>query len=276
MMKNILLWVIAFVITAAVAIYQRATGPTYPISDKIELNDKTIQYKLFRSHGGDTDHEVQIPVEDDAIHAKIFWRRYKFDTAWNVVEMKNENGILSGYLPHQPKAGKLEYYVNLCVEEKITSLPEKGYVVIRFKGDVPIWVLIPHVLAMFGAMLLSMRTGLEIFVKDSRPFKLTYWTIGFLGVGGFFLGPLMQLYAFDAWWTGFPFGTDLTDNKTLIAMVGWLIALFIMKRSQKPKVWAFAASVLLLVVYLIPHSMMGSELDYSKMDNEKQKLEILN
>lgn len=276
MMKNILFWVIAFVITAAVAMHQRATGPTYPISDAVELNDQTISYKLFRSHGGETDHEVKIAVGDDAIHGKIFWRRYKYDTAWNVVEMVNTQDTLKGKLPHQPKAGKLEYYVSLCVNEEIVSLPEKGYVIIRHKGAVPIWVLIPHILAMFGAMLLSMRTGLEIFVKNSRPFKLTYWTIGFLAVGGFFLGPLMQLYAFDAWWTGFPFGTDLTDNKTLIAMIGWLIGLFIMKKSEKPKVWAFAASVLLLVVYLIPHSMAGSELDYSKMEKEQQKLEQVN
>ena len=278
MWKNILLWFMAFLITAAVAIYQRMTGPTYPLRGEVELNDQTIKYKLDRSSNSTDDHEMEIDVKDPAITGKIFWRRYKYETDWHLAEMTNNDGILKGVMPGQPKAGKLEYYVELTSGENEIKLPENNYVVIRYKGAVPVWVLIPHILAMFGAMLLSMRTGLEIFVKDSRPFKLTYWTIGFLLIGGFLLGPAVQLYAFDAWWTGWPFGTDLTDNKTLIALIGWLVALFMMKRSKNPnspKKWAFAASIVLIIVYLIPHSVLGSEFDYSK-EYKQQKTEQLN
>jgi len=66
-------------------------------------------------------------------------------------------------------------------------------------------------------------------------------------------------------WSGFPLGHDLTDNKTLVAMIGWLIALFMMRRGKPARGWVLAASILLLVVFLIPHSLLGSELDYSKM-----------
>jgi hypothetical protein len=123
---------------------------------------------------------------------------------------------------------------------------------------------------MFGAMLLSTRTGMEYFNKSPNFKKLTYWTIGFLFVGGFILGPLVQYFAFDALWTGVPFGYDLTDNKTLIAMVGWLVALFMYKRSDKPVKWALFAAILLLLVYTIPHSVLGSELDYNKLDKNSR------
>jgi cytochrome bd-type quinol oxidase subunit 2 len=146
------------------------------------------------------------------------------------------------------------------------KLPPDQNVVIRFKGDVPIFILIPHIIAMFGAMLLSTRTGLEFFKKEPELKKLTYWTIGFLFIGGFILGPLVQEYAFGALWTGFPFGHDLTDNKTLIAMLGWLGALFMYRKSREPKRWALFAALLLLIVYMIPHSLLGSELDYSKQE----------
>ena len=278
MWKNILLWFFAFLITASVAVYQRMTGPTYPIKGQTELNNQMIKYQLDRSSSSTDDHEIKIDVKNSEVIGKIFWRRYKYETEWHLVEMVNKEGILKGVLPGQPKAGKLEYYVELASPAQTVTLPNDGYVVIRYKGAVPLSVLIPHVIAMFGAMFLSMRTGLEIFVKDSRPFKLTYWTIGFLLVGGFLLGPAVQWYAFDAWWTGWPFGTDLTDNKTLIALIGWLVALFMMKRSKNPtspKKWAFAASIVLIIVYLIPHSVLGSEFDYSK-EYKQQQMEQLN
>ena len=93
--------------------------------------------------------------------------------------------------------------------------------------------------------------------------------LGFLLFGGFFLGPLVQKFAFDDWWTGWPFGTDWTDNKTLAALIAWLVAWWLCKKF--PQIQRFAvlgATVVMVVVYLIPHSMGGSELDCQTMEIE--------
>jgi len=84
-------------------------------------------------------------------------------------------------------------------------------------------------------------------------------------VGGLILGPLVQKYAFGALWTGFPFGHDLTDNKMLIAMIGWIAALIAGRGGKPARWWVLGASVLLMAIYLIPHSLLGSELDYSQV-----------
>ncbi len=76
-------------------------------------------------------------------------------------------------------------------------------------------------------------------------------------------------------WTGFPFGHDLTDNKTLIIFLGWIAALFMYKKSAHPARWAIVASILMMAIYLIPHSTLGSEIDYEKLDREKAKKELL-
>jgi hypothetical protein len=146
-------------------------------------------------------------------------------------------------------------------------------VVIRFKGDVPIFIIIPHVILIFMAMLFSTRTGLEFFNKEPNYKKLAYWTFGLLILGGMIFGPIMQKYAFGEFWTGIPFGIDLTDNKTLIAVIGWIIALVAIKKSANPKRWVIFASILMFIVYLIPHSVLGSELDYNEMDKQKNKIE---
>jgi hypothetical protein len=116
---------------------------------------------------------------------------------------------------------------------------------------------------MFTAMLLSTRTGLEALTRGPSVSALALWTTGFLFLGGLILGPIVQKYAFGSFWTGWPFGHDLTDNKTLVAFIAWLIALVRVRRNPSARISPIAAAFILLLIYLIPHSVLGSELDYS-------------
>jgi len=80
-------------------------------------------------------------------------------------------------------------------------------------------------------------------------------------IGGFIFGPLMQKFAFGEYWTGIPFGYDLTDNKTLIAVLAWAFALWHGSKKKNSRAVFIFAMVATLAVYLIPHSVLGSELD---------------
>jgi hypothetical protein len=275
-MKTFLYWILALTITLSSAIYQRMTGPTHPKAGSVKVNNEVVNYYFYRTQGGTIDHLVSINHKDTTISATLFWKRYKTNDNWTEVKMKMRNDSLVAFLPNQPPAGKLEYFVKLENGLEEINLPNDNTIVIRFKGAVPDTILIIHVIFMFTAMLLSVRTGIEAFRKEPKLYTLTYWTIGTLFIGGLIFGPIVQKYAFDAFWTGFPFGHDLTDNKTLIIFIGWLVALFMYKKSSKPSRWAIAASILMMAIYLIPHSTLGSELDYEKLDKEKVKTELIN
>lgn len=262
--KSVFFWFLAFIITIFSAVYQRITGPTYPIKGEIKFDNKFVEYKFERSYSSNKNYLLEIKIEDKDVEGILLCRRYKYDKDFNRILMRNENG-LKAELPKQPPAGKLEYFVELKKGDKKIFLPENRTVVIRFKGDVPNWVLIPHILAMFLSMLFSTRAAFEYFNHKPRLNFYSLATIITLFIGGFILGPIMQYYAFGEWWTGIPFGFDLTDNKTLIAMIGWLTAFYKVKKSDNPKKWVLLASILMLIVYLIPHSVLGSELDYSKL-----------
>jgi hypothetical protein len=147
----------------------------------------------------------------------------------------------------------------------VLYIPQYQWVITRFTGDVPAGVLIPHIFIMFLAMLISTMAGLEALVKGRYMYKFSIWAALLLFVGGMILGPIVQKYAFDAFWTGFPLGLDLTDNKTLIAMIAWLIALWKGRNNRQARGWILGAAVVMLLIYLIPHSMFGSELDYQTM-----------
>ena len=259
------LWIIAFIITIATAYYQRVTGPTYPVMEKTTIDGSSISGVFDRSHDGDGNHLVEIKVADTNVIGNLYWKRYKTNDDWNMILMKREDDKLSASLPHQPPAGKLLYNVVLQSGNSDITIPSEP-VVIRFKGAVPHYFLIPHVIFMFVAMLLTARTGLEIFNKEPKYFKLTVYTLVVLFIGGLILGPIVQKYAFGEFWTGVPFGIDLTDNKTLIAFIGWLIAFIAVQRNRNPKFWVIFAAILMFVIFLIPHSVLGSELDYNKYE----------
>jgi hypothetical protein len=265
--KNIIFWIIAIIITLASAYYQRTTGPTYPKKGSISLNDQEIKYSLDRSFAGDGDCPVKLNINSADTRGTLIWKRHNTNDADKTVEMRYENGVLIAELPHQPPAGKLDYQIRIQKDNIEKYIPEKNnYVVIRFRGDVPWYVLIPHILIMFLAMLFSTRAGIEFFSKEPKYIKYMWWTLGTLFAGGFILGPLVQHFAFGPYWTGVPFGWDLTDNKTLIAFIGWIVAIIGQRKSQKPGYWILGASLLTLIVFMIPHSVLGSELDYSKVN----------
>jgi hypothetical protein len=263
MKQSLILWIVAFLLTAGSAVYQRMTGPTYPVSGTARLGTHDVAFRLERSHGGEGDAPVMLLVDDPAVTGAVHWKRYKTGDARGVLPMERRDRSLVAMLPHQPPGGKLEYAVELAAGAERITLPPGPPIVIRFRGAVPVWVLIPHILAMFLAMLFSTRTGLEVFRPVPSYRRFIGWTLGLLFVGGLILGPIMQWYAFDEWWTGWPLGTDLTDNKTAIAFLGWIVAAFAARSSRNPKRWIIGAALLLLVVYMIPHSMFGTELDYS-------------
>lgn len=256
------LWALASVITVVTAAYQRLTGPTYPVSGTQMFEGTLITYRLDRSHGGSSDASVSLTVDEPNIRGTMLWKRLNSQDEWKGVAMRRQDGALTAALPYQLPAGKLLYQIRLERNDASMYIPIEP-VVIRFKGDVPLWILIPHVLFMFGAMLLSARTGLEYFHQQPSYNVFVLWTLGMLFVGGLILGPLVQLYAFDALWTGWPVGTDLTDNKTAIAFIVWAASAVMLKRSKQPGLWVVAAALVMLIVYLVPHSLFGSELDYS-------------
>ncbi len=262
-MKKILFWFLAFVITAASALYQRMTGPTYPQRGKVSLSAGEVRYELPRSAEIAADCEVGVELPDSKVNGRLLFKRFKTADPWTEIEMFRQAGRLVGYLPKQPMAGKLAYKVVLSDEQKEVSLSGDEPVVIRFKRHTPLPLVLTHVFVIFAAMLFSTRAGLAALDRKSDPRRLAVWTAVLLFVGGFILGPLMQKFAFDAWWTGFPLGTDLTDSKTLFAMLAWIVALVAGRKGRQNRRWVLVASIITLIIFLIPHSLLGSELKYT-------------
>jgi hypothetical protein len=278
-MKKSILWFLAIIITLGAAYYQRKTGPTYPKSVSINVNDTTYEIKLVRSLGLNERPEVRLAIADTTIKAKLFYKRFKTSGDYGISEFKYKVYPVKSFLmnkvfkiteetgffaevPQQPAAGKLQYYIELTDLKGTRTFLKDIPVIIRFKDSVPAYILTPHILFMFLAMLFSTLAGLMALVKHNQFRKYSLWTLILLIAGGMILGPLVQKYAFGELWTGVPFGWDLTDNKTLIALLFWILAVIMNRKKERP-VYTILAAAVFLLVFSIPHSAFGSELDYS-------------
>ena len=257
-MKKSVYWLLAVVITLVLSVYQRMTGPTHPKKVTVELNGEQYKMKLPRS-GVQQDEKISIPAPRE-VTAQLHYRRYPTSDAYTTIDFSYTDGELQAVLPVQPVAGKLQYYITVDGKD----YPAEEPVVIRFRNDVPASILVPHILLMFASMLFAVYTFLLVITR--KPYRRWLWiTTVTLFVGGFILGPMVQHAAFGPWWAGFPYGTDLTDNKTLLSFLCFLLALATLK--WKYNRWVVSIAVLFMIaIFSIPHSAYGSEYDYAKQE----------
>lgn len=259
----------AVVLTLFFAVFQRMTGPTHAAGGKVERAGEKVGFSLPRSGTVGKDTRIVMPSSVGPVSgatqpaseqgAFLCYRHYPEREGEDYVRqpMQWENGQWVGFLPSQPMAGKLSYYIHADGKDYFAGEP----LVIRYRGEVPAAVLIPHILLMFLAMFFAVMSGLAALVNDLAYKKYSLLTLICLLIGGFVFGCLVQHYAFGIYWAGFPVGGDLTDNKTLIALVAFLAAFGIQAFRKKARWAVLAASIVMLGIFCVPHSVNGSELN---------------
>jgi hypothetical protein len=208
-----------------------------------------------------------LPIETPTDEWQLEWRRYPTNEAYRTIPMTGSpDGGIEAVIPRQPPAGKVEYRIVRRSGGAAELVPADETVIARYRGDVPAWVLIPHILCMFGGMLVATRALFEVLRTGRKGSGLVVSAMILLGFGGLFLGPVVQKFAFGAFWTGWPLGHDLTDNKTLIAVLAWLPATVAAIAGRRLRALVVVGWIVMMGVFLIPHSLRGSELDWSQVE----------
>jgi hypothetical protein len=257
------LWALAVIVTIGLLVYQRTTGPTYPVRGRVTMGGQTIALRLARSHSGPTDQPVRFVAPDTAVHAALRWRRFPTSDPWDTVALQRHGDTLVAALPHEPPAGKLAYQLRLTRQGERAIFPEQPAIT-RFKGNISTAVVIAHLLCLFGGMILLMRAGLGAMAREATYPRHARLGLLLFGLGAFAFGPWMQYQAFGQWWTGVPFGWDATDNKALIAAAAWAVALWRLRGGRAARGAVMGAALVTLAAFLVPHSLFGSELDWSR------------
>ncbi len=190
---------------------------------------------------------------------------------------RSSDGDWVGVLPGMSKGKRLRYYFEaLASDGEVIRIPEEksAGLLIKYKGEVSSAVLVFHVIFMFGAFFFMIEAALSAIgiLSAGESKKMTIlmvrWLIFFTFIGGWPLGFILNRQRFGPVWEGFPFGYDITDNKTQIMFLLWAVVTilswssFIGKGEDADRIGrkGFAVSVLAgfslsLVIFLIPHSL---------------------
>ena len=106
---SVVLWVVAFILTVILAVFQRMTGPSYPLRGEfLGPAGQDVSYRLPRTHGGPGDLDVSLALPESVHGGELQWRRYPTGDSWTSVTLiLDGEGRWTARLPHQPPAGKL-------------------------------------------------------------------------------------------------------------------------------------------------------------------------
>ncbi len=229
--------------------------------------------------GGQPEVIIGVTPVEEAAAAQVLYRIHgeSGGEVQRVPMEPEEDGQWIGLLPDLEKGKKAEYAFEVRSGSGSTArLPEKDgdFLRLRYKGEVSSLVLILHVIFMFGAFFFMVMAAL--CANDLRrgagtkklTVKMVRWLILFTFIGGWPLGFILNRQRFGPVWEGFPFGLDVTDNKTQIMFVFWLMVVllgwgsFTGRSAEEDRfgdreysVAVLIASVLSLAIFLIPHSL---------------------
>ncbi len=176
-----------------------------------------------------------------------------------------------------------KYYFFLKITDstgKSFTLPkdavEKGtYYHVSYKQNPNKWGLLIHILLMMVALMFLIHA---FYYALNYIWNKTDWNIGkgvwsmFWGtlcfaISAFPLGIWIEYEKYGTYWTGFPLGTDITDNKSLFNFLYWFIILILMKGTilkkdhdknligKKTFAWLtlLGAIITMVVRFAIPH-----------------------
>ena len=251
---------LSLVITLLASYYQRKHGPTRPLDSIVSIADTSFDVRLQRSFDQGSAL-VELPATTLHASAILIYRPYPTDYGWDTIAFEHVGTRLRAELPVQRPAAKLSYWIQYKTPDGQIDLFRDHPVIVRFRGNVPAAILVPHVLFMFAFMFFSNFAAISLAINKRLSVRWVGVPVLMLFFGGLVFGPLVQKYAFNEYWTGIPFGWDLTDNKTLVAFIAWLVAFSLYRRRQRAG-WVYVAAIVTLAVFSIPHSLLGSELNY--------------
>lgn len=274
MPRKIIVALLITVVLLAVARRLSKNNPEYLVAAD---GDVTVSHTTVFEHVGGGRPVIEIGVSgDDSVKAYLIYSQPSGQEVARVEMAGDGAGSYSGFLPDSGKGERLLYSFEVVTQAgRPIALPGDGSsVLLKYKGEVSTLVLVLHVIFMFGSFFFMVLAGLYAIDllrglggKRSTAIMVR-WLMIFIFIGGWPLGFILNRQRFGPVWEGFPFGWDVTDNKTQIMLVIWIVTILLARGSffgigkEKDLVGeaGFARAVILslvlsLAIFLIPHSL---------------------
>lgn len=218
--------------------------------------------------------EVTSTDAPDSVKVNLYYYR---DSGFNELKLSGLEGTdyFGTEIPGGELGSRTYYYLEamdgagnrVVLPETATDdfQTEYDYFKVRFEGRASFILLLLHIVLMIAAFFLLihalyyamyyLQTG-----EKASPLVLTVnWGITAFFITGFPIGWVIEKQVLGNYWEGIPFGWDITDSKTLIILILWLVFI-ILQRTGKITIktfarWVIVNTIITVLLFLIPHSL---------------------
>lgn len=250
--QAVILWIAAGIITFLAGYTQSTMSPLYPINGTIKLsNGEKASFSFDKIFHGKGDYPVEIVSNEKNLTGILEWRIKTDSTIWQSIHLKHNGEILSASMPHQNPLTKIEFRVKLNDINRIVLVPETENAKLQFLGFVPPEIMQFYYITLFAGIILSLRTGLEIFRDKPRIKMYTIFTLI-----SFFSFTFVFSTVKKGCELGIIGGTKIASlqeifpSAPVLLFTLWVITLILVFNTKKIKKWALASSIVTMIIFL--------------------------
>ncbi len=269
--------IIGIVLTLVIFFVARRLSTNNSEHIKLEKEGLRVEHSTVFEQVGKDSLVVGINVESsDSLSVNLVYICLRDNVRKSVKIGEGNSGLWEANLPSLNKGEKLKYsFVLLRDGKRILRVPaDEQFYLVKYKGNISTPVLGLHILFMFFAFFFMSEVlvgALSILLYGEEigyTIRMTRIALSCLFIGGWPLGFILNYQRFGPVWEGFPFGWDITDNKTQIIFLFWLVAIFLVRGSFfgrgdehdliGKKQYAYVVIICFLItvgLYLVPHSL---------------------
>lgn len=265
----------SLVLTLVLLVGARELSKREPTDVVAEGFGMKLSHRTLTEHFGPEQPLIRVRVEpDQGVGVAVCWKLHRSDKVESSPLFLVDANLYQGFVPDFGKGARIQYWVRaMNAKGEVLRIPSSP-VTMKFKGRVSKSVLVAHIAFMFAAfffMVMSLFGAIRILRGQEgkrSTVKAARWVLILSFIGGWPLGFILNRQAFGTLWEGYPFGYDITDNKTQVMFVLWLVSLllvwgsFIGRSEEKDRLGArpfaytiIASFLVSLVLFILPHSM---------------------
>ncbi|MDP4116580.1 MAG: hypothetical protein Q8903_10610 [Bacteroidota bacterium] len=251
MNKNLLLWLVSFIVLYIICYIHAVTESSFPISGSLLINGQNFIYKLDKSAYTTKQPVVKIYSEGiNSYYPVIQWSNRRDFASIDSLKMNYENGFFIGTLPIMKQPGYLNYRLKISTNKEVYYIPENSFVTMKYEGNIPSSILGVYYIALYVGLLLSIRLGLEYFSKSVKYRKLVFFIIALFFVHAFAINPLMQSFRLGVFNKHLPAISDIFLIYPLLIFLAWAICLIAIFKFTTKKTPVIITSIATILIYL--------------------------